>query len=172
MAKYTIALAAALIGTMLVSACSSVKTEQEFPKTNADERREARGRLGGEEGLNLFGGRGDDRHGSAQLGVNGYLWRATLDTLSFVPLSSVDPRGGVIISDWSESPDAPGERFKINASILDTRLRADGIKVSVFRQELKGGQWRDASVNTDLARALEDKILTRARELRIKEARG
>src|SRR5579862_8835017 len=72
--------------------------------------------------------------GKMTLGVNSYLWRATLDTLSFMPLVSADPFGGVIITDWYEDPKTPGERFKVNALILDKSLRADGVRITVFKQ--------------------------------------
>lgn len=105
------------------------------------------------------------------LGVNSFLWRATLDTLSFMPLTTADPTGGVIITDWHANPQVPGERFKLTVYILDTRLRADGVKVSVFRQEKDGSgpgaQWRDASVNPSTAVQLENQILRRARELKV-----
>ena len=76
------------------------------------------------------------------IGVNSYLWRATLDTLSFMPLASADPFGGVIITDWYEDPKAPGERFKVNALILDRSLRADGVKLTVFKQKQVKNAWQ------------------------------
>ena len=108
-----------------------------------------------------------------QITVNSYLWRASLDTLSFLPLSSADPFGGVIISEWHEDPESPGERFKVTVYILDQRLRADGIKVAVFRQAISGNNaWADAPVNPNVAIDLENAILTRARQLRIDSAEG
>jgi Domain of unknown function (DUF3576) len=102
------------------------------------------------------------------LGVNSYLWHATLDTLSFMPLASADPFGGVIITDWYTSPQAQDERLKVTVYILDRRLRADGIKIAVFRQtKATDGTWADAQVNPDTATKLTDAILTRARELRL-----
>ena len=101
------------------------------------------------------------------LAVNTYLWRATLDTVSFLPVSSADPFGGVIITDWYAPPETPNERFKLNVYVLGQALRADGVKVTVFRQVLDSmGTWRDARVEADTARQLEDAILTRARQLR------
>lgn len=158
---------------LCVVACSGADVEAEFPQDPDQMRLDRIGRLTG-DGFQLFGG--DDpaavSGGGASLGINSYLWRATLDTLSFVPLASVDPRGGVIITDWYESPDARGERFKINAVISDTRLRADALRVSVFKQSVDGSDWRDANVSADVATQLEDKILTRARELRIADQHG
>jgi hypothetical protein len=116
-------------------------------------------------GFLFFGGGGNEAVG---IGVNNFLWRATLDTLSFMPLQSADPFGGVIISDWYEDPQSPGERFKIMVYILDQRLRADGIRVAVFRQENQGSKgWRDVPVETSTALDLENAVLTRARQLRI-----
>lgn len=101
------------------------------------------------------------------LGVNSYLWHASLDTLAFMPLHSADPFGGVIITDWYSAPESPNERIKVTVYILDRRLRADGIKLAVFRQIQANGNWQDAAVNPDTATKLEDAILTRARELRL-----
>jgi hypothetical protein len=101
------------------------------------------------------------------LGVNSYLWHATLDTLAFMPLQSADPFGGVVITDWYVAPNAPSERLKVTIYIMDRALRADGLKVVVFRQTLANGLWSDAQPSPDTAHKLEDAILTRARELRL-----
>ncbi len=101
------------------------------------------------------------------IGVNGYLWRATLDAISFLPLQSADPFGGVIISDWYIAPQNPKERIKVTLYILDKRLRADGLRASVFRQTYNGNAWIDATASEETARKLENAILTRAREMRI-----
>ncbi|HEX4159350.1 MAG TPA: DUF3576 domain-containing protein [Rhizomicrobium sp.] len=105
--------------------------------------------------------------GRITLGVNSYLWHATLDTLAFMPLASADPYGGVIITDWYSAPSNPNERMKLTIYILDRRLRADGLKVAVFRQTRSNEGWVDAEVNSQTATKLEDAILTRARELRL-----
>ncbi len=101
------------------------------------------------------------------LGVNNYLWRASIETLSFMPLDQVDTFGGVIITDWYANPTLPAERFKATVYILDSGLRADGLKVSIFRQTQTVGGWQDATVDADTARKIENSILTRARELYI-----
>jgi hypothetical protein len=106
------------------------------------------------------------------LGVNAYLWRGALDTLAFMPLASVDPFGGVIITDWYSPPSATDERFKATAYILGRTLRADGIRVTIFRQVRDGGQWTDAPVNPATASDIENKILAAARELRAAQAAG
>ncbi len=154
---------------LAVSACSDTKTETYTPQSNKDDRKEANGKLTGDGGLALFGGgRNDENSGSGSpLGVNSFLWRATLDTLSFMPLASADPFGGVIITDWYEDPKTPGQRFKVNAIILDKKLRADGVKITLFKQGLDKGTWRDVKVDHALERSLEDTILTRARELKV-----
>jgi hypothetical protein len=101
------------------------------------------------------------------LGVNSYLWHASLDTMAFMPLVSADPFGGVIITDWYVAPSSPNERLKVTIYISDQALRADGLKVVVFRQVKNGNVWSDAQANPDIAHKLEDAILTRARELRL-----
>ena len=102
------------------------------------------------------------------LGVNSYLWHASLDTLAFLPLQSADPFGGVIISDWYVAPTSPDERLKVTVYIMDRRLRADGVKVSVFRQtrDAKSG-WIDAATNVQTGEQIENAILVRARQLRM-----
>lgn len=96
------------------------------------------------------------------LGVNAHLWRASLETLSFLPLVSADPHGGVINSHWYVPPATPGERIKVTVYIMDRALREDGLKVVTFRQERRGSEWQFAQPNPETARKLEETILTRA----------
>ena len=104
--------------------------------------------------------------GGGSLGVNAYLWRGALDTLSFMPLASADPFGGVIITDWYTPPTSSNERFKATAYILGRELRSDGVRVSIFRQVLQDGHWVDSSVSPVTVGEIENKVLARARELR------
>ena len=123
----------------------------------------------GEGGLLSFGGqRESDSGGGDGIGVNSFLWRASLDTISFMPLASADPFGGVIITDWFSPEIVADERFKINLYILGRDLRADGVRAAVFRQQRdSSGGWIDAAVDSQTAIDLENAILTRARQLRI-----
>ena len=123
----------------------------------------------GPGGLSLFGNdEPTDQGGGAGIGVNFYLWRASLDTISFMPLASADPFGGVIITDWYTGTSAPNERYKLTVYILSRALRADGLRVAVFRQRQDGfGSWLDTPVDPATATALENTILTRARQMRI-----
>jgi len=100
------------------------------------------------------------------IGVNAYLWRAAIDTLSFAPLLQADSSGGVIVADWYASPQSPGERIKLTVSILDQDLRADALRVAASRQINQNGTWVDAPVAAATVQKLEDIILTRARDLR------
>ncbi len=129
----------------------------------------SKGSVFGPGGLSLFGGDKAPQDGaSAPIPVNSYLWRASLDTLSFMPLASADPFGGVIITDWFTPPESTGERFKMTVYILSRELRADGLRVAVFRQLNDGtGNWVDGGVGADTASELENAILTRAREMRV-----
>jgi hypothetical protein len=102
---------------------------------------------------------------ATQIQVNAYLWRATLDTLAFMPLVSADPFGGVIITDWYVPPATPGERFKVNAYILSKQMTANAIQVSLFHQVLQNGQWVDQPADPAAASGLEDRILARAADL-------
>lgn len=101
-----------------------------------------------------------------QIGVNSYLWRAAVDTVSFAPLLQADASSGVIITDWYISPNNPGERVKLTVSILDQELRADALRVAASKQVNQGGVWVDSPVAAATVQKLEDIILTRARDLR------
>jgi hypothetical protein len=116
----------------------------------------------------LFGGKssGSKATPDAYLGVNAYLYRATLDTLSFMPMSQIDPQGGVIMTEWYANPEKPDERFKATVYILDTRLRADGLNVNINKQVQLNGAWVDAEVSAQTAIDIENQILTQARKLR------
>jgi hypothetical protein len=100
------------------------------------------------------------------IGVNAYLWRAAIDTVSFAPLLQADASNGVIITDWYTQPTSPGERIKLTVSILDQDLRADALRVAASRQVNQSGVWVDAPVAAATVQKLEDIILTRARDLR------
>lgn len=168
-----------LIGAsaFILSACGAGTKREDIPDYPIDPEhaRELRnGKITGEGGLKLFGGDDSDNDsgGASPIGVNSFLWRATLDTLTFMPIASADPFGGVVLTDWYEDPKAEGERFKITALILDRSLRTDAIKVTVHKQAKdSNGDWRDQPVNEALGRKLEDTILTQARELRVKSER-
>jgi hypothetical protein len=151
---------------LLVSACSSLGLESD-PNYNDPEHEKMYKNgslLSDNGGLDLFGGDKKKTNDGSGIGVNGFLWRASLDTISFMPIISADPFGGVIITDWYSAPD---ERTKLNVFIRDRDLRADGVKVSVFRQIRSEGDWRDASVAPATAGSLENAILTRARQIRL-----
>jgi len=100
------------------------------------------------------------------IGVNSYLWRASLDVLSFMPLVQSDSNGGVIVTDWYSNPSNPGERMKVTVTILDKDLRSDALRVAASRQVNQGGAWVDAPVKAATVQQLEDVILTKARDLR------
>ena len=106
------------------------------------------------------------------IGVNAYLWRAALDTLSFAPLLQADANTGVIITDWYTHPQSPNERVKVTATILDQDLRADALRVTASRQVNQGGQWVNATGSAATVQKLEDIILTRARDVRRATVRG
>jgi hypothetical protein len=123
-------------------------------------------------GGQAFGGGRHNQTGPT-IGVNGYLWRATLDTLAFMPLASADPYGGVVMTEWYANPEKPDERFKCTVYILDTRLRADGLNVTVYKQVRDAtGAWVDATASDQTATDIENAILTRARQLRLSNVAG
>ena len=162
-----------LIAVLGLAACGPAKVRPVADDEYQDYRTKGgeKGKLFGDQGLAIGIGKGaggaaaQAQEGGA-LGVNAYLWRGALDTLSFMPLASADPFGGVIITDWYQPPTSGGERFKATAYILGRQLRADGVKVSIFRQVAQGGQWVDQPVSAVTTSEIENKVLARARELR------
>lgn len=122
-------------------------------------------RLAKDGGISLRGGKsGGEQVG---MGVNAFLWRASLDTLNFMPLVSADPVGGVIITDWYANPNKPNERFKATVYILDSRLRADALKVSIFKQQLTVNGWSDAPTDAETGIQIENAILVKARQYKL-----
>ncbi len=164
----------AFAALLFLVGCSGVKTEAKYP-TGLDRGSDEGDIYGkpasifGEGGLSILGNKrkDDDQNSSGGIGVNSFLWRATLDTISFMPLSSADPFGGVILTDWYQPDPEVTERFKTNVFILGRGLRSDGVRVRVFKQKLRGNAWVDDAVAKDTGRQLEDTILTRARQLRV-----
>ena len=162
-----------LAAPLALAACSSSRLvgNEEYGTDNARERilREA-GRNPRDAGFIVFGtdrsGQDQNAGGPGGVSVNAYLWRATLETLSFMPLASADPAGGVIITDWYSPPNAESERFKAQAYVLGRQLRSDGVRVQVFRQIQRNGQWIDQPASSSTNSEMEDRVLARARELR------
>ncbi len=154
------------VSVLFLTACgSSPKVEYDYPtsaKTATDPN------LGSlfDGAKPLFSG-SDSAVKVAELPVNGYMWRAALETFSFLPMRSADPVAGVIISDWYSDPIKPDERFKVTIYIMDRDLRADALRVSSFRETRTNNVWSAADVAPQTNRRLEDAILVRARELRI-----
>ncbi|HEY9537076.1 MAG TPA: DUF3576 domain-containing protein [Kiloniellaceae bacterium] len=161
----------ALALVLTVAGCG-LGGEAKYRDETAERYEETRGSLLGDDRIGI-GNEAPDRPGSGGgdggIGVNSYLWRASLDTVSFMPLASADPFGGVIITDWYSPPQATNERFKLNVYILGRDLRADGVRAAIFRQLLdpRTGNWVDAAVEPRTQTEVENAILTKARELRI-----
>ena len=159
-----------LIPAVLLSACSSDFIEEER-KTESYEDRKYRGmgKAMGED-VFVFGGARKRNAEDGVLGVNSHLWRASLDVLSFMPITSADPFGGVILTDWYSPHGTDNERFKVNVYILDRQLRSDGIKVSIFRQVRQGQHWKDIPVDQEMMTNMENTILIRARGYHAKKS--
>jgi hypothetical protein len=166
--------------TLGLAGCGSSNNvaETRTGKSNDRDKRDLNQGLGGrsqEQGTlfgpgGLFGSKNTPKDdGGTGVAVNAYLWRASLDTINFIPLVSADPFGGIIITDWYTPAETPNERMKVQVTILDRELRADGVRVSVFKQQTapKGGTWVDAQVDPRTQIDIENAILTRARQLRI-----
>ncbi|HEU0117807.1 MAG TPA: DUF3576 domain-containing protein [Alphaproteobacteria bacterium] len=158
------------LAILALAACSSegIETDPSYGDKSHDDLYKYGSLMSDEGGINLFGGDKKKAGDNTGIGVNGFLWRAALDTISFMPIVSADPFGGVIITDWYSPPTTPDERTKLNVFIRDRDLRADGVKVSIFRQtKASDGSWKDAPVAAATSGSLENAILTRARQIRL-----
>lgn len=162
-----------LLTAIVISGCSGIKKEAKYPTgadraiTGDDNIYGKPASVFGKDGLSLFNSKKKNNTDSSGITVNAHLWRASLDTVSFMPLASADPFGGVILTDWYVPEASPDERLKLNVFILSKDLRSDGVRVRVFKQVRKGNSWVDAEAAPQTARDLEDAILTRARQLHV-----
>ena len=156
---------ALLLGLLALGSCGSDAPAASTAYNDTHYKDPAQARPPGTGGLASKPGRPGSEQ-DAGIGVNAYLWRGALDTLGFMPLASADPFGGVIITDWYSPPTTSGERFKATAYILGRQLRADGVRVQIFRQVDDGGRWADAPVSAQTTGEIENRVLARARELR------
>lgn len=157
----------ALSALIALAACDSLRGEAKYdtPLRRGDV--DPNNSIFGPGGLTLFGSNQQNQSTDPGIGVNSFLWRASLDTVAFMPLASADPFGGVIITDWYTPPQTPNERFKVTVYILDRALRADGVKVAVFKQAQTASGWADQPVGQETVTNMENAILTRARQLRV-----
>ncbi len=158
----------ALAASVLAGCADNPNVVLDRDMRTGEERRDDVGKLFGDILLFTTAPDRDVDEGATGVPVNSYLWRAALDTIAFMPISNADPFGGLILTDWYTPPETPEERLKMNVLILTRQLRADGIQVSVFRQVLNdSGDWVDQVVDPETAVAVENAILSRARQLRV-----
>jgi len=162
-----------LISLTHLACCSSIELgEPPPPAPDPMEKEQLKLQNNQKEGKSLVDGLLDsvlpDNKGSTGIGVNTYLWRATLETLSFMPLSSADPFGGVIVTDWYSKNEAPNEKYKIVAYIIGTQLRVDALKINVFKKiKNENGDWIDQESHSEMSLNIEDSILTKAKQYRM-----
>tara|TARA_Y100001001_G_scaffold92364_1_gene90224 strand:+ start:1260 stop:1799 length:540 start_codon:yes stop_codon:yes gene_type:complete len=163
-----------VLAVVTLAGCSGIEKEAKYPTGDRsgaghDDIYAETPSIFGPDGIQFTAGRNTEEEGASGIGVNSYLWKASLDTISFMPLASADPFGGVIITDWYSEGESQNERYKLNVFITDKHLKASALKVSVFRQSRQGGEWIDTAVHPEDARKIEDAILSRARQLRVAE---
>ncbi len=162
-----------LLSLLALAGCAGTKPLEKLPDSREQIRKENFGQLFGSEAL-VFGkstpmyGEG----GSVGMSANPHLWRAALETVSFMPLASADAVGGVIVTDWYSSATSKSERLKVTIYITDRQLRADAIKVTIHKEALRDGSWVAATSDPATARQLEDIILSKARDLKIQKMKA
>ena len=155
----------------ILTGCSqdlSPSPDQKVPIGRNEERKRNFGNLFGDDFL-LFGGpKKGVSPGTPSASVNSFIWRASLDTLSFMPLSSADAIGGVIVTDWYIAPHNPQQRLKVTVYVLNAQLRSDAVRVTIYKQLYKGGVWVNGTADAASATEMENIILSKARQLRLK----
>lgn len=164
----------ALFSLAVLAGCAGAKPLEKLPEGRDQTRKENFGKLFGSEAL-VFGKSApmySTEGGSMGMSANPHLWRAALETVSFMPLASADAVGGVIVTDWYASATSKAERLKLTIYITDRQLRADAIKVSIHKEVLRDGTWVAATSDPATARQLEDIILSKARDLKIQKSKA
>ena len=141
---------------------------------DAETRLSTGGGLFGNEGLSLLGNENKEGAGNtfASIGmpINPYLWSASLETLSFIPLSSADPFGGTIFTDWYSSESNENERCKVNVFIKGAELKTQNLRVSSFCEVFKNNKWVGIGTNSQDNISLENAILNKAKKLKLKNS--
>ena len=127
------------------------------------------GLFGKKASLNLFGNEKDPQQTSVGLGlpINPFLWKASIETISFMPLASTDPFAGTIITDWYTAENNINERCKLNIFINGADMKTDNLKVLSFCQSLKNNQWVNSPPNSEDNIRLENAILNKAKKLKL-----
>ena len=146
-------------------------SQKELALSDANNRLTTGGGLFGKKAsVNFFGNNNNSENtntGVVGMPVNPYLWKASLNTLDFMPLSSTDPFAGVIITDWYTAETSLKERCKLNIFINGKDLNTNNLKVSSFCQTLKNNQWVNIPSKTEENTKLENVILNEAKKLKL-----
>ena len=127
------------------------------------------GLFGKKASINLLGDENDSQQTSVGMGlpINPFLWRASIETINFMPLASTDPFAGTIITDWYTAENSFGERCKLNIFINGADMKTENLKVSSFCQSLKNNQWVNSPSNSENNTRLENAILNKAKKLKL-----
>lgn len=162
----------ALVGVCFaLVACGNVERADSNPRPH--DAPQGEGLFSGKSGnmLDAFGGGGSlggGLAGGAGIGVNPYLWRASLESVSFMPIYQADSAGGAILTDWYTNPNAAEEQFKVNILLLGRELSPSALNVSVFKRVKTANGWSELGAQETTANELEETILTNARSYRVR----
>ena len=107
---------------------------------------------------------------SIAMSVNPFLWRAALETIDFMPLSSADQVGGTIITDWYSTSNNETERCKLNIFITGINLKTENLRVVSFCQEFKNPTWVNKKVELEKNIKIENAILNNAKKLKLQSS--
>ncbi len=151
-------------------------TNKELALRDAETRLQSGGGLFGKGGMSLggiIGGNNEEQNmsaGTIAMSVNPFLWRAALETIDFMPLSSADQIGGTIITDWYSTSENEKERCKLNIFITGINLKTENLRVVSFCQEFKNPTWVNKEIEKENNIKIENAILNKAKKLKLQSS--
>jgi len=168
-----------IIGLLLsIAGCNGGEVSRDYkdyhPGTGADRRLDRMDSIvtGSQDSIVIYGDKKNGGSGGGASGLaNSYLWKASIEAISFMPLVSSDSNGGIIITDWYSSAGNHNEKFKFTIVISSADLQLNSIKVIAFKQVYIGGAWKIVDPSKELSSEMEDKILNKAVALKAKSTK-
>jgi hypothetical protein len=111
-----------------------------------------------------------DKNTNFEFGTSNVLWRASLKTLDFIPLATVDYSGGIIITDWYSEGKLNKEQIKIQIRFVSTELRSESIQVISYKKICEtNNECLNIAGNENFNKEIKDLIINSARQIRIEE---
>jgi hypothetical protein len=151
---------------LIILGFTTISLAGDYPKSRVENEMDEMGSVLKGEGLVFRPGKTKSTATKSKIGnVNKYLYQATLEVLDFVPLTSADSVGGVIITEWYNPKGQPNTQLKINVFIKDEVISVEALDVKAYERSKIDNKWSEDYKESAIASILEDKIIRRARTL-------